>query len=131
MNRLEAALIVFGLLFIIVFIVNYFVINKKYLNRISGKKKSKKKKLNEPMEISYLVGKFKLDRGNLNLNKLLFITALINALIISLVSVVVMLININVVLQLLIGFVLLISLIYSLYEILGRFLVKKGDKDEY
>lgn len=132
MNRLQAALILFALLFIILFIGDYFFIKRRYLKRLKGKGKKKNKKNNELTEISYLVGKFNLDKNKINLNKLLIVISIINALIISLVSVVVMLIRINVILQLIIGFVLLISLIYALYELLGRFLVMKGyDKNEY
>jgi purine-cytosine permease-like protein len=132
MNRLEAALILFVILFIIIFIGDYFFIKRRYLKRINGKSKKKNKKNNELTEIAYLVGKFKLDKSKLNYNKLLIEISLINAFIISFVCVVVMLIRINVILQLLIGFVLLMGLIYALYELFGRYLVKKGfDKNEY
>ena len=132
MSRLEAALIIFGLLFIIIFIVDYFFIKRKYLKRLYDKRKKKRKKNNELMEISYLVSKFNLDKDKLNLKKLLILVSMINAFIISFVSVVVMLIRINIILQLFIGFVLLMALIYALYEILGRHLVKKGyGKNEY
>ena len=125
MSRVEAAGIVFGLLFIIIFIIDYFFINRKYL-----RKSKKNKKARELTEISYLVSKFNLDKDKLNMNKLTIIIAIINAFIIALVSVLVMLIKVFIVLQLLIGFILLIALIYSIYERLGRTLVKKGyEKD--
>jgi len=73
-----------------------------------------------------LINKFKLDKNKLPLNYLLIGISLINSFIISLVSIVVILININVIFQLGIGFILLIALIYSIYELLGRYLVKKG-----
>ena len=125
MNRLQAALILFAILFVFLFIGDYFFIKRRYLKRIKGKGK-KRKKNNELTEVTYLTSKFNLDKNKLNLNKLLIVISIINAFIISLVSVVVMLIRINVILQLIIGFVLLISLIYALYELLGRFLVMKG-----
>jgi len=126
MDRLTAAMITFGILLVIVFLVDYIFIKRKYLKRITGKKKSKKKN-NELTEITYLVSKFKLDKNNLPLHKLLITTSIINAFIIALVAVVVLLIDINIILQLVIGFVLLMGLIYSLYELLGRYLVKKGN----
>lgn len=126
MDKLKLSLILFILIFIIVFLVDYLFIKRKYLKRINGKGKRKKKKNNELIELSYLVGKFNLDKNKLPLKKVLMISSIINALIISLVSIVVMLIKVNYIIQLMIGFVLLISLIYSLYEIYGRFLVKKG-----
>ena len=58
-------------------------------------------------------------------------TALINSFIIAFVSTVISAIPAHVVWQLLVGFVLIFGLIYALYEIYGRILVKKGwGKDE-
>lgn len=128
MNKLYAALILFLVLFILVFLVDYFFVKRKYLKKLNGKKKVKKNKNNELTEIAYLIGKFKLNKDDLNLNKLLIVISLINALIISLVAVLVLLINIHIIVQLLIGFILLIALIYSIYELLGRYLVKGGFK---
>jgi len=125
MSKLEASLILYIILFIIIFLIDYLFIKRKYLKILNGKSK-KKKRVKELTEIVYLIGKFKLEKDKLPINKILIISSLINAFIISLVSVIVMLININVTLQLIIGFILLISLIYSLYEILGMYLVKKG-----
>lgn len=131
MNRIQAALILFAILFVFLFIGDHFFIKRRYLKRIKGNGK-KRKKNNELTEVTYLTSKFNLDKNKLNLNKLLIVISIINAFIIALVSVVVMLIRINVILQLIIGFILLISLIYALYELLGRFLVMKGyDKNEY
>ena len=121
MNKLEAALILFCTLFVVVLLCDYYLVNKRYLKKVK-----KKKKHNELTEVFYLKTKFKLDERKLNTNKIMVIISCINAFIISLVSVVVILIRINIILQLLIGFVLLIALIYSIYEIFGRLLVKKG-----
>ena len=121
MSRELAALIVFGLLFIIVFVFDYFFVKRRYL-----KKKKKGRKKSELIEIAYLVGKFQIDIDKVKMNKLLIVTSLINAFIIALVSVTILLIRINIFLQLIIGFILLLALIYSLYEILGRHLIKKG-----
>lgn len=126
MDKLSMIFILFAILLILVFFVDYVFIKRRYLNKINGKKKNKKKSNNELTELSYLIGKFKLDKDKLPLNILLLIISLINAFIIALVAVVVMLININIIFQLLIGFILLIALIYSIYELLGNYLVKKG-----
>jgi len=133
MGKFNAALILFAILLTIVFLVDYFVIKRRYLNKINGKTKSKKKlksknndKNNELMELSYLIAKFKLSKEKLPMNKLLLGISLVNAIIISFVAVVVIIIDIHITLQLAIGFVLLFALIYSLYELLGRYLVKKG-----
>lgn len=126
MGKLAAGLIVFLMLLLIVFVVDYLFIKRSYFKRITGKKKSKKKKTGDITEITYLVGKFELDKNKLPLKYLLIAISFINAFIISLVAVVVITINIHLVFQMLIGFVLLFALIYSLYELLGRYLVKKG-----
>lgn len=125
MNRLKLALILFIILFILTFLIDYLFIKRPYLYRLLGKKKTKKKN-NELMEISYLKGKFKLDKHRLPMKNLLIGISFLNALIISLVAVVVILIKLPIILQLIIGFALLLSLIYSIYELLGRSLVKKG-----
>jgi len=65
----------------------------------------------------------------LPLNKLLLGISLINAFIISLVAVVILMLDIHIILQLAIGFILLMALIYSIYELLGRYLVKVGIKN--
>ena len=124
MSKELAALIFFGILFVIIFFFDYFFVKRRYLKRLNGKKK--KKKNNELTEIVYLVNKFNLDKNSLNKNKLCIVFSLINAFIISLVAVVVLLIDTYIVLQLLIGFILLIALIYAMYELLGRYLERRG-----
>ena len=128
MDKLTAALILFLILLGVIFLVDYIFIKRNYLRRLNGKKKRKKKD-SEITEIVYLIGKFKLDKSKLPMNKLLLGISFINAFIISLVAVLVILININILLQLIIGFILLIALIYSIYELLGRYLVKVGIKN--
>ena len=118
-SRLEAGIIVFLVLFIVIFVFDYFFIKRKYL------KKKRKKKNNELMELSYLINKFNLNRDTLNLKRLLFCISFINAFIISLVSVTVLAIDTYVILKFIIGFILLIALIYAIYELLGRFLERK------
>ncbi len=110
-------LIYFGIIFIIVFLF-YFLL----LNRI----KLKKQNYNKIGEINYLIKKFKLDPKKINYQATANIVALINAFIISFTCVAITIFEMKLMWQLLIGFVLLFSLIYSIYEIYGRILVKKG-----
>lgn len=124
MDKLQAALILFGVLFIIIFLVDYIFIKRKYLKKINSKKKRKKN--NELTEISYLVGKFKLNKDALPLNKLLVVISLSNAFIISLVAVVVIILNTYIIIQLVVGFILLFALIYAVYELIGRSLERRG-----
>ena len=129
MTKLQAAIYLFLILLVIIFLVDFWFIKRKYLKKINSKKKSKKKvKNNELTEIVYLSSKFKLDKNIHNKSSLLMLISFINAFIISLVAVVVLMLDIFVIFQLIIGFVLLVALIYSIYELLGRYLVKKESR---
>ena len=77
------------------------------------------------MEVSYLIMKFKINKNTLYSKKLFRQMALLNSFIISLTSTILINLNIHLSLKLLIGFILLISLIYSMYELLGRHLVRR------
>ena len=123
MSKIEAAGIFFLILLVIVFLVDYLFIKRRYLRRVKKKKNKKNKELTK---IVYLVSKFNLDKNKLPMPLLLFIISLINAFIISLVAVVVILSNTYVVLELLLGFILLFALIYAIYELLGRYLERRG-----
>ena len=116
---------------IIVFLVDYFLINKRKLNLIKNKgvtKKGKKKKIKNISEIDYLSTKFKLDQKKLDMDRMIFVISLINAFIISIVSSVVMLMPFAIMWQLIVAFALLFGLIYSLYEIYGRHLKHKEER---
>ncbi len=117
---MEMYIIFYLVVFLIIFMIDYFVVLKPHLK---GKKKNKK-----IMEVDYLVLRFKLDRNKLIKRWIFLYFALFNACIISVVSTVVSFVPIDLIWQLLIGFALLFGLIYSLYEIFGRYLVKKGLK---
>lgn len=120
--------LIWGLfVFIVVFLINFLWIFKRgYENIEKQKKKKKNKKLEEFVGLSYLIPKFKLDINKMNLNYVFFMVSLINAFIISFVFVVITIIPWDMGFSMLLGFVLLFGLIYALYEILGRGLVKKG-----
>ncbi len=111
--------------FILVYIVYYyFILKRKY----KAFKKGKNKKIYEQMEVSYLVSRFKIDRKKINLN-LLRIIGIINAFIISFTGTFLYYIPVERIMwKFLIGFVIIFLLIYALYEILGKVLVKKGWK---
>ena len=113
---------------IIVFLVDYYLINKKRLYLITNKgknKKGKNKKIKNIGELDYLIMKFKLDKKKINQNKAIFWIAIINSFIISSVSCVIMLIPLKLMWQMLIAFALLFALIYSIYEILQTETVPK------
>ncbi len=116
MNFIVKNLIYFGVIFVFVFLFYILFLNRKY-----------KKNLNKgkfPTEVSYLLKRFDLDLKKTKFNKILWITSIINSFIIAFTSVIC--INIDkYIVSVLIGFVVLMVLIYSLYEIVGRILKKK------
>ncbi len=114
--------------FVLVLVVDYFFILMPKYKVISGKKAKKKNKNYAIMEVQFLTTRFKLDENKIDYKFLLKIIAFLNALIISFTSTIIMYIPLKMGWQLLIGFVIVFSLIYALYELLGRYLVKKGWK---
>lgn len=114
------------ILFIGVFLINYFIIFKNGYKNIN--KKKKKKTLEQFVGFSYLVPKFNLNIEKLNINYIFVVSSLINAFIISTVCTVIYIIPWAYPFRMLLGFVLLFALIYACYELFGRYLVKKGSK---
>ena len=111
-------LLFFLALYLIIFLINYLL----------NKRKVKKKNYEAIGEMNYLVSKFKLDRKKINYQKEILYISLINSFIISSVGTFVTCLDIMIMLQLGIGFVLLFALIYALYEIYGRHLLMKQKK---
>jgi len=109
----------FIVLYLIIFIVNY----------VWNRRKVKKKKYDAIGEMNYLIAKFKLNKKKINYKKEVLYISLINSFIISSVGTFVTCLDIMMILQLGIGFVMLFALIYSLYEIYGRHLEKKTRRD--
>lgn len=131
MNEYLLSVYIFIALFIIVFVVDYFLINKRKLNLIKTKgvtKKGKRKKIKNISEVDYLSAKFKLDTKKLDMDKMIIVISIINAFIISIVSSVIMLMPFAIMWQMIIAFVLLFGLIYALYEIYGRHLKHKEER---
>jgi len=116
MNYIQA-LYIFLILMVIIFNIDYFLINKRKLHN--------KKKKNKPIsELDYLTSKFKLNSKKLDKSKIIIWISLINSFIISFTSALIMLLPFKLIWQMLIAFGLLFALIYSLYEIYGRHLQK-------
>ena len=131
MNEYLLSLYIFIALFMIVFVVDYFLINKRKLNLIKNKgvtKKGKRKKIKNISEVDYLSAKFKLDTKKLDMDKMIIVISIINAFIISIVSSVIMLMPFAIMWQMIIAFALLFGLIYALYEIYGRHLKHKEER---
>lgn len=108
---------------VIYFVVSYLIIFLLYSLVINKKKKSYKDATKQ-MDILYLVNKFKLNTKKTKYNTLKWITNIINPLIISITFIIVTNIK-SFILGIMIGFLVMMMLIYSIYEIIGRILKKK------
>lgn len=113
---------------VIYFVVSYLIIFLLYSLVINRKKKSYKDATKQ-MDILYLVNKFKLNTKKTKYNTIKWITNIINPLIISITFIIVTNIK-SFTLGIMIGFLVMMMLIYSIYEIIGRILKKKeSDKN--
>ncbi len=110
----------------IYFLSSYILMLLIYILFINRRRKTYKEGKKAP-EIDYIIKKFKLD-PNTNYKKLKWIITFINPLIISLTFIVVINIK-SFTLGILVGFVIMVGLVYSLYEIIGRILKKRGNKN--
>lgn len=109
-----------AIMFLLIFIITYWMNLNNY----------KKRKYTSIGELNYLLKKFNLDRKKLPVRKMLLNFSLLDAFIMAFTASFITALPVNTVFQMLIGFVLLFALIYALYEIYGRHLVKKYKKKE-
>lgn len=107
--------IYFVVSYLILFLIYVFVINKRRTVYKDGKKY---------LEINYIVNKFNLDMRKIKYNNLKWTLTFINPLIMSITFIVVINVK-NTILSLVIGFLVMMALIYSIYEIIGRIYKKK------
>lgn len=108
----------FVIVFVIMFFIYFFLLRRKM----------KKKKLQRIGEFAYLVNRFKLDTKKIDYKSLSIGVSFINSFIMAFVSTFIMLLPINMAWRLIVAFVMLMGLIYALYEIYGRHLSKKYGK---
>ena len=109
-------MLTFLLCFLLLFVLIYFI----YLGQL------KRKKRKEIIELVYLQNKFHLDSKKINARKEILWISMMDAFIMSFVWSFMNFIPLGFGWQLLIAFVLVFALIYAIYEIYGRHLVKKG-----
>ena len=109
-----------AIMFLLIFIITYWMNLNNY----------KKRKYTSIGELNYLLKKFNLDRKKLPVRKMLLVFSLLDAFIMAFTASFITALPVNTVFQMLIGFVLLFAIIYALYEIYGRHLVKKYKKKE-
>ena len=85
----------------------------------------RKKNILDSIQVQFLKIRFGFKDKDLNSKKIGLLITLIDPLIISLTGTIVSLPNWNYIIELLLGFILLVGLIYSFYEILGRIIRRK------
>lgn len=100
-----------------------YLVNKK-----RGKQKKSVRKELMPIEIKYLNKRFGLKMSKIYKNCFMLLVSFIDGLILSVTAMLVMLIPRFIYLQMLVGLGVLLGLIFVVYEVLGRILVRKGDK---
>ena len=118
MDKFLSCLYDFLFIFLLVFIVYSVFLNK-------NKKEYKKVSKNDMMKI--FIARYNLDMKKTDYTTVLRVVTFINSFIISFSSVLVINIK-SIVWSILISFVVIIALIYSLYEIAGRTLKRREGK---
>ena len=118
MKNLLLFLITFIIMFII-YLIFFYILGLK------------KKRILNSMQVEFLKVRFNLRNIDLNQKVIGIIICILDPLIIALTGTIVSLPKWNYVLELILGFVLLMIFIYSFYEILGRIIKRKVDKNEY
>jgi len=113
---MKASILLFIISYIVIFIL-YFILF--YLLGL------KRKTILKSIQVEFLKVRFGMREKQLKPKKIGLIICFIDSLIISLTGTIVSLPKWHYSLQILLGFVLLIGLIYSFYEILGRILNRK------
>ncbi len=119
-NGMIGIILEYLIVFIIIFIINYFLYVRK-------KKRLNKNKV--PVELYYLVSMYKLDINKIKYKEFLWTYSFINTFIISTIYIIVVYLVEGFIWQLLIGMVLLILLIIICYGLLGRYYQKKEGID--
>lgn len=118
MNEILLNLIYFITSYILIFLIYVFIINRKKKTYTDGSKQ---------LEVNYIVSKFNLDRRKTKYSTIKRCVNILNPLIISTTFVIVANIK-SFSLGILVGFAVMMALVYSVYEILGRILKKKEEQ---
>ena len=111
---------------LIAFVVISAFLYLKYTSKLKIKPKKRKTKNNDILEVRFLMIAYNLKKEKLLKKKILLIISILDAFIISSVFITIQLLPWATIWKLLLGFVLLIGLIYAIYNIFGRILVKRG-----
>ncbi len=121
MNVIVKSLIYFGICFITVLLIYLLFINRKF------RKEYKEGK--EQVEIYYLIKRFNLNMKITKYKTIKLIVSFLNSFIVAFTFTVIINLKIKYAYKLMVAFLIMFVLIYSLYEITGRILKRKELKN--
>ena len=116
--------ILFILSFLLVLVLYEFLIVRRAKKRID-KKTKQEKMAKEPLEVTYLKTRYKLDMEKIDYSKLLQVIAFTSSFDIALIVSVIAYLN-NFILEIILGFFLTIGIILLSYHLIYLFYKKKG-----
>lgn len=108
------------IIFILIFLLNYFLFVRK-------NKKLKKDEM--PLELIYLSSIYHIDIKKINFRRFQYIYSLINSFIITTTYILVIYLLKNMILRIIIGIIIMILLIIICYGLLGRYYLYKEEKN--
>lgn len=109
-------IIYFIITFLIVYLISYFLLVWKKDEYDPNK---------VPVEVDYMLKKYKLDIKKINYKQMLNVISIVGSLDMALASIIIFQLE-NIIVQLVVGFLILIPLILISFRILGKYYVKKG-----
>lgn len=112
----------------ILFLLSFFLVLLVYRIFVVlpiRRKRKNNKKYRDPIEVSYLVNKYKLDIEKINYNRLLWIISIVSSFDIALIVTVIMLLK-NFILEIIIGFLFTMFIIIFSYYFVYLYYKKKG-----
>jgi len=113
--------------FVILFVVTFLVVYLLYLLTVILNKK-KLNKFKNSNQVLYFIKKYKIKIDDSNVKLLANLVALSNAFIISIAITIVELVS-NFILKILVAFLIIMPLIFILYHIVGKIMLKRGNKN--
>ena len=120
MNYLINFLIDFGAIFVIVFAIHYYFLKRK---------KKKYEDLEDGDFVKNFIVKYDLDVRKTKFNKILLVLSFNNSFVLAFTAALIVNRK-NYIVKIAVSFVVLMILIYALYELTGRLLKKKEGKKE-
>ena len=119
MSKLTQVIIEASIIFVLVFLLNYFLFVRK-------NKKLKAKEM--PLELVYLTGLYGIDPKKINFRRFQYTYSFLNSFIITTTYMLVVYLVKYMLLKVIIGIVILILLIIICYGLLGRYYQYKEEK---